>query len=145
MSIKYVQDWPKQVGGTWNPTPEQCREAGYELLANRPAADIAAEQAQQAAQAQEMADALAAHAAKVATNRAAYRVTTRALCREAGIAEVEVLTTEQIEATVLPLLEDSDSNAKIKRNVKAVAYLVKLLLLTMALKEGDGTDALDRI
>jgi hypothetical protein len=145
MSIKYVQEWPSQVGGTWNPTPEQCRAAGYELLANRPAEEIAAEQAQQAAQAQEVADAIAAHGARVQAIRAKYRTATRALCREVGIAEADVLTAEQIEATVLPLLDDVENNAKIKRNIKSVAHLVKLLLLTMALKEEDGRDALDRI
>jgi hypothetical protein len=145
MSVKYVQEWPKQLGGTWNPTPEQCRAAGYELLSNRPAGEIAAEQAQQAAQAQEVADGIAAHAAKVQVIRAKYRSATRALCREVGIADVDVMTADQLEATVLPILEDSDSNAKIKRNIKSVAHLVKLLLLTMALKEEDGRDALDRI
>jgi hypothetical protein len=145
MSIKYVQEWPKQVGGTWNPTPEQCRAAGYELLSNRPAEEIAAEQARQAAQAHEVADAIAAHRAKVQAIRAKYRTATRALCREVGIAEADVMTAEQLETTVLPLLDDAENSAKIKRNIKSVAHLVKLLLLTMALKEEDGRDALDRI
>jgi len=86
-----------------------------------------------------------AREAKVQAIRAKYRTATRALCKEVGVTEVDVMTADQLETTVLPLLEDSDSNAKIKRNIKSVAHLVKLLLLTMALKEEDGHDALDRV
>ena len=104
-------------------------------------AQDAQETARQAAAAQWQAE----HTAKVEGMRAAYRASTRALCREARITEADVLTAEQLEMTVLPLLDDVDNNAKIKRNIKSVAYLVKLLLLTMSLKEEDGRNALDRV
>jgi len=51
MSIRYVDSWPKQIGvpgGTLvNPSPEQCREHGYELKtdAMREAERLAAEEA----------------------------------------------------------------------------------------------------
>lgn len=51
MSIRYVDSWPKQIGvpgGTLvNPSPEQCREHGYELRtdAMREAERQAAEEA----------------------------------------------------------------------------------------------------
>ena len=54
MSIKYVDEWPRVIGMTANPTAEQCRAAGYELTANKPQDVIDAEQAaiEQAAQEQ---------------------------------------------------------------------------------------------
>ena len=35
MSIRYVDQWPRVIGMTVNPTAEQCRAAGYELTANK--------------------------------------------------------------------------------------------------------------
>lgn len=51
MSIRYVDSWPKQIGVPGgelvNPSPEQCREHGYELKtdAMREAERLAAEEA----------------------------------------------------------------------------------------------------
>jgi hypothetical protein len=83
--------------------------------------------------------------AKVAGLRTAYRQATRALCREAGITEVDVLTADQMDAQLFPLLEDVETSAKLKRNGKLQAYTTKLLFLTMLLRAEDGKDALDRI
>jgi hypothetical protein len=55
MSIRYVDSWPKQIGVPGgilsNPSPEQCREHGYELRtdAMREAERLAAEEAASAA------------------------------------------------------------------------------------------------
>jgi hypothetical protein len=92
-----------------------------------------------------MADSIAAHADKVRGIRAKYRSATRALCRDVGISEADAMTADQLETLLLGILDDGDTTAKLKRNTKALAHLVKLLLLTMALKEEDGRDALDRI
>jgi len=87
----------------------------------------------------------AAHTAKVEGLRGAYRTATRALCREAGIPEADVLTAEQMDAQLFPLLDAAETNAKIKRNGKLIAHTVKLLHLTMLLRSEDGDNALDRV
>ena len=92
----------------------------------------------------EGAERQAARTAKLEGLRGAYRTATRALCREAGITEVDVLTADKMDAQLFPLLDDADTNAKSKRNVKLLAHTVKLLHLTMLLRSEDMPDALDR-
>jgi hypothetical protein len=138
MSIKYVDEWPKQVRGTWNPTPEQCRAAGYELLANRPAEEIAAEQAQQAAQAQAVTDHMAAQAAKVQGLRDDYAATTAQVCQLCSIDPVvRCLTRQQAAQAILAASEEA----------KPTLALLSTLLTNLEGKlcREDGDDALDRI
>lgn len=156
----YVDSWPKRLavpdGVATDPTPEQCRAAGLELRANRPAAEVAAEAAAAALAAQQAASNAAAQAAaalavaQAKTNtilalRGKYGATTRALCREIGRGETNALTAAEIETLVLPLMDDADTTAKQKRNTKITAYLVQLEFLTRLLEKEDGSDALDRL
>lgn len=163
----YVDQWPERLavvdGVAFRPASTNmnewaslCRIKGYELRSNRPKAEVDAEIAAQAA-AEQAAMALAAQAtqaAQVAANiksqrvdvvRGKYRATTKALCREVGVAETNVLEAASIETLVLPLLEDGDTTAKNKRNTKIVAYLVQLEFLTRILEKEGGPDALDHL
>jgi len=159
----YVQSWPKHLvydGSVWvNPTPEQCRRAGYELEANRPppsaeeiaAAQVAAQLAAQivasnAAIAQAEQDArnaeiLAEYTAKtnrIRTYRDAYANGTGQLCALAGIPTARVLTMEQIQEAVMPLL--SGPYAGMVNGI-----LILLTNLEMKLTKEDGPNALDNI
>lgn len=125
---------------------------GYELRANRPAAEVAAEAAAAAVAASNAAAQAAADLAKyvaksnaIVAVRGRYYAATRALCREAGVAETNVLTSAQIETIVLPLMEDGETNAKLKRNAKLAAYMVQLEFLSRVLEREDGIDALNRL
>jgi hypothetical protein len=94
---------------------------------------------------QAQADAQEAKEAKLTGLRSKYRKATRALCREAGIVETDALTAEQLEGALLTLLEDADTGAKVKRNVKALGFSLQLEFLTRLLEREDGDDALDRV
>ena len=164
---KYVDNWPDRLvvvdGVAFKPTTTNmsewaamCRTAGYELKANRPKAEVDAAIAAQVAadQAAAVSAAQAAQAAQVAANiktqrieavRGKYRATTKALCREVGVAETNVLEAASIESLVLPLLDDGDTTSKNKRNTKIIAYLVQLEYLTRILEKEDGADALDHL
>jgi len=159
----YVQSWPKHLaydGSVWiNATPEQCRRAGYELEANRPpptaeelaitaaqalvAAQIAASNAAiaQAEQDARNAEILAEYTAKTNRIRAyrdAYANGTGQLCALAGIPTARVLTMEQIQEAVMPLL--SGPYAGMVNGI-----LILLTNLEMKLTKEDGPNALDNI
>jgi hypothetical protein len=150
--MKYVNEWPNQIvtsdGSTINPTPEQCREAGYELESNRPpptAEEIAAEQAavaeaeqqanEQAAQLEQME---LARLAAIQAIRDSYKQATQQFCGIAGLPIADKLDTPDIEAaiqvagtspTALPLTQ--------------LAF--KLYVTINELKKLDGEDAWDHI
>jgi hypothetical protein len=154
--ITYVQTWPVTLpvsGGVCNnPTPAQCRAAGYELIANRPAppaptvAEIAAakaaDDARKAAEAKAAADyavVISNQQAKVHAMLDAYHAATRDLCALAGVSApaTNEMTAAQIDASCFALLDDVKDADKIKRNIKIVALALKLQNLSIALsREG---------
>lgn len=130
---KYVEEWPKKLGTTWNPSPEQCRAAGYELISNKPAptadelAKAAEEQARIAEEKLRQSEAASNSAARIQVMIAAYRQTCAAIASEAGLTLTSnVLTAAQIEQACLPLSEDVDTPTKIKRNFKLLSLVLKL-------------------
>lgn len=162
----YVQKWPRPLifdGSVWgDPTPAQCRAAGYELEANRPPPPppSAEELAQAAAQALAAAQVAASNAAaaqaeqdainaailaeqtaktnRIQAYRYAYANGTGQLCALAGIPVVRVLTMEQIQEAVMPLL--SGPYAGMVNGI-----LILLTNLEMKLTKEDGPNALDNI
>jgi hypothetical protein len=156
----YVAQWPDRVpvagGVCFRPSPAQCRAAGYELEANRPAPtaeEIAAakaaedarkaeENARKAAAAKAAAEGAASRSnqqAKVRAMLESYHVTTRDLCALAGVAApaTNELTAAQIDASCFALLDDVKDADKIKRNIKIMALAIKLQNLSIALsREG---------
>lgn len=137
-NMKYVEAWPSQLGGTWNPTPEQCRAAGYELLANKPQAEIDAEAAEQSAQAAAMQAQIVAQAAKVQGLRDDYAAATAQVCALCGVDPVvRCLTRQQAMQAILAAPEAA----------KPTLALLSALLTNLEGKlcREDGNDALDRV
>ncbi len=135
----YVTTWPDRVtvagGVTFQPSPAQCRAAGYELLANKPgptAAEIAAAQAA----AEDMATAQSNQTAKAQAMLDTYHATTRDLCALAGVTAptTNEMTAAQLDAVCFPLLDDAKDNDKIKRNIKIIGMALKLENLSRALE-----------
>lgn len=131
MSI-YVDAWPTQLNGPdgviYNPTPEQCEAAGYVLGVDPNIAVMQAAAAQAEAQ----------RTAKIQAYRDAYANATAQLCALAGIPAVRVLTMEQVQTAVMPLL--SGPNAAM---VNGLTTLLSNLEFKLCLE--DGKDALDRV
>jgi hypothetical protein len=143
---KTVVDAPKPSPGLYNCQWVESADAITRTWTLREQTDF--EKAWEASQAEREAQAqawLAEHTAKVEGLRTAYRAKTRALCKEAGIKEADILTAEQMDTQLFPLLDDAKDLATLKRNVKLLAHTIKLLHLTMLLRAEDMPDALDRI
>ncbi len=155
--VTYVAQWPTTIttddGVTFNPSPEQCRAAGYELLANQPAPvptpdDIAAQAAAAAAasnaQAVALSNAITQAAASVAKSNAvislrqSYRNTTHQFCTVAGLAVVDKLDTPAIQAAI--------NAAGTGPLALPLTQLALALFATITdLRRADGDDAWDRI
>lgn len=163
VALVYVQKWPRPLmfdGSVWgDPTPAQCRAAGYELEANRPpptaeelsiaaaqalaaaqvaAANAAAAQAEQDARNAAILAEQTAKTSRIQAYRDAYANGTGQLCALAGIPVVRVLTMEQIQEAVMPLLDGPYAGM-------VNGILILLTNLEMKLTKEDGPNALDNI
>jgi hypothetical protein len=138
----YVSTWPDRIkvddGVAIRPTPEMCRAAGYELIANKPQAEIDAELAEIATQAAAAQTAQTAQSNKVQSLRDAYADATMQLCTIAGIPVVRVMSMQQIQDMVLPLLTTEYAG-------QVNGLLILMTNLEGKLTREDGADALDRI
>jgi hypothetical protein len=138
MSIRYVNEWPRVIGMTVNPTAEQCREAGYELTANKPQDVIDAEQAaiEQAAQEQ------VAHDALVAGLREQYRRAANAFCVAAGIDVVDKFE----DATIITAeIEKANAGNDMMKALRLTQAALALQNIITELRRKDGDDAWERI
>lgn len=158
----YVAKWPDSLptdgGVTFHPTPEQCRAAGLELIANQPppppptAEQIAAQQAAEAAAASnqqvqaaawsnQQAAAMAAGAARtnaILSLRKAYRDTTHQFCSVAGLTVADKLDTPAIQTAI--------QAAGTGPTALPLTQLAFALFVTITdLRRLDGDDAWDRI
>jgi hypothetical protein len=142
MSIKYVDQWPRVIGMTANPTAEQCRAAGYELTANKPQDVIDAEQAaiEQAAQAQ--AEQQAAHDALVEGLRAKYRQTCNGFCQLAGITVVDKFEDESV---ITAAIEAANTAENYTLALRLTQLAMALQFAITELRRKDGDDAWERI
>jgi hypothetical protein len=138
MSIRYVNEWPRVVGMTVNPTPEQCRAAGYELTANKPQDVIDAEAAQVAQAAQEQA----AHDALVEGLRAKYRQTCNGFCQLSGLTVVDKFEDESVITTAIEAANTSE-NYTLALRLTQLAMALQFTITELRRKDGD--DAWERI
>lgn len=134
----YVDAWPQKIGLTVNPTPEQCREAGYELSQNKPQDVIDAER--EAAE-HEAAD-QAAHEALVSGLRAQYRELVHTFCQLAGIPEVDKFETTD---TVMTEIEKANSGPDVMKALRMTQTALALRNVITELRRKDGDDAWERI
>ena len=138
MSIRYVDQWPRVIGMTVNPTAEQCRAAGYELVANKPQEVIDAENAAAQAQAEEQA----AHDALVEGLRTQYRQTAAGFCMIAGIEPVEKFE----DATIISAeIEKANAGEDVMKALRLTQAALALQNIITELRRKDGDDAWERV
>lgn len=142
MSIRYVNEWPRVIGMTVNPTPEQCRAAGYELTANKPQDVIDAENAAAQERAQEWAEEHAAHDALVEGLRAKYRQTCNGFCQLAGI---EVVDKFEDESVITAAIEAANTSENYTLALRLTQLAMALQFAITELRRKDGDDAWERI
>jgi len=138
MSIRYVDEWPRVIGMTVNPTPEQCRAAGYELTANKPQEVIDAEAAHAAQTAQEQAE----HEALVDRLRAKYRQTCNGFCQLAGI---EVVDKFEDESVITAAIEAANTSENYTLALRLTQLALALQFTITELRRKDGDDAWERV
>ena len=138
MSIRYVDEWPRVIGMTANPTAEQCRAAGYELTANKPQDVIDAENAaiEQAAQEQ------AAHDALVEGLRVKYRQTCNEFCQLAGITVVDKFEDESV---ITAAIEAANAAENYTLALRLTQLAMALQFAITELRRKDGDDAWERL
>ena len=160
LATTYVAQWPDRVavegGVSFNPTPEQCRSAGYELEVNRPvvpavqapqlssneiaqaaAAIVAAQAAAAAAAAQIEAD-IAAKSNGLIQLRMNYSSATTQFCQIAGITVTNKLLAQQVEDAVTAA---GDTPA----SIMLLKLAFKLFTQITDLRRMDGDDAWERL
>ena len=138
MSIRYVDEWPRVIGMTVNPTAEQCRAAGYELIANKPQDVIDAENAAAQARAEEQA----AHDALVEGLRVKYRQTCNRFCQLAGI---EVVDKFEDDSTITTAIETANATENYTLALQLTQLAMALQFAITELRRKDGDDAWERI
>jgi hypothetical protein len=138
MSIRYVNEWPRVIGMTVNPTPEQCRAAGYELAANKPQDVIDAENAA----AQSQAEQQAAHDALVEGLRVKYHQMCNGFCQLAGIAVVDKFEDESV---VTAAIEAANSSENYTLALRLTQLAMALQFTITELRRKDGDDAWERL
>ena len=138
MSIRYVNEWPRVIGMTVNPTPEQCRAAGYELNVNKPQDVIDAENAA----AQALVEQHAAHDALVEGLRAKYRQTCNGFCQLAGI---EVVDKFEDDSTITTAIDAANTAENYTLALRLTQLALALQFTVTELRRKDGDDAWERI
>lgn len=138
MSIRYVDEWPRVIGMTANPTAEQCRAAGYELTANKPQEVIDAENAAAQAQAEQQE----AHDALVAGLRAKYRQTCNGFCQLAGLTVVDKFEDESV---ITAAIEAANTAENYTLALRLTQLAMALQFAITELRRKDGDDAWERI
>lgn len=138
MSIRYVEHWPRVIGMTVNPTAEQCRAAGYELVANKPQEVIDAENAAAQAQAEEQA----AHDAMVEGLRVKYRQTCNGFCQLAGITVVDKFEDESV---ITAAIEAANTAENYTLALRLTQLAMALQFAITELRRKDGDDAWERL
>lgn len=138
MSIHYVDEWPRVIGMTVNPTPEQCRAAGYELTINKPQDVIDAENAAAQAQAEQQA----AHDALVEGLRAKYRQTCNGFCQLSGLTVVDKFEDESV---ITAAIEAANTAENYTLALRLTQLAMALQFTITELRRKDGDDCWERI
>lgn len=134
----YVDKWPDRIGLTYSPTPEQCREAGYELSINKPQEVLDVEKAIDEQRLRERAE----HLALVISLREEYKQYINLFCTTAGIAVVDKFEDATTIVTEIEKANLANDTAKALR-LTQIALSVQNLITELRRKDGD--DAWERI
>lgn len=131
-----VRQWPTSIvldgNPVCNPSPEQCRLAGYELVTQ---AEIDAEAAAQA-------QAAAERAAYVQALRDTYKANARRFCQLAGIAVVDKFADASVVQAEIEKANYGEDTAKALQLTQIALALQNLIT---ELRRKDGDDAWERI
>lgn len=134
-----VQEWPKTIstpdGIICNPTPEQCRQAGYELAIAPTPEEIARRQAQIA---QEEAERLEA----INLLRTLYREAVAQFCQLTGR---EVVTKLADESAIADAINQANAQGNFQLSLGLTQIGLRLQHLITELRRKDGDDAWARI
>jgi hypothetical protein len=138
-AVMIVNQWPTHInidgGILCNPTPEQCRQAGYELYVQPTAEEIAEQE-------RLIREQMEAHTAEVEALRTDYRNAVAQFCTVAGLPIVA-----KFEDTTAMRMAIENANAG--KNVEQILGLTQLALtlqnLITELRRKDGDDAWSRI
>ena len=131
-----VAKWPESIrtenGIICNPSPEQCREAGYELYVQPPTPEQIAEQA-------------AAEAARVAVIEALreqYRQTCNGFCQLAGLTVVDKFEDESV---ITAAIEAANTAENYTLALRLTQLAMALQFAITELRRKDGDDCWDRL
>lgn len=140
--MNYVTEWPKNIktggGLICNPSPEQCREAGYELAVNKPQELLDAEAEEAARQAQAQAE----HEVLVEGLRAKYRQMCNGFCQLAGI---EVVDKFEDESVITAAIEAANTSENYTLALRLTQLAMALQFAITELRRKDGDDAWERL
>lgn len=134
-----VPKWPTSIeteaGIICNPTPEQCREHGYELLVPPTAAETAATQAAAAERER-------VRLAYVETLRGVYRSTALKFCALAGISAV---TKFEDTSTIQAAIDIANAGQDVQKALQLTQLAMLLDNTIDELRRKDGDTAWERI
>lgn len=138
-AVMIVNEWPKSIatadGIICNPTPEQCRQAGYELAVPPTAEEIAEREAQRA---QEEAERVAV----IEALRQDYRNAVAQFCTIAGLPIVNKFEdTSAMQSAIVT----ANAGGNIQQILGLTQTALALQNIITELRRKDGDDAWERI
>lgn len=148
-AVMIVNEWPKTIatadGIICNPTPEQCRQAGYELAVPPTAEEIALMEAQKAQEEAERVRqneiAQAQWLAEVEGLRQDYRILCNQFCQVAGVPVVDKLEKSAVKTEI----EKANAGGNSQQILSLMQLAMALDSAITDLRRKDGDDAWERI
>ncbi len=138
-AIMIVREWPKTIetadGIICNPTPEQCRQSGYELFVPPTAEEIAEQERIER-------ERIEAHTAEVEALRQDYRTAVAQFCTVAGIPIVAKFEDTTAMRTAI---ETANAGGNVQQILGLTQLALTLQNLITELRRKDGDDAWSRI
>jgi len=134
-----VREWPKTIetadGIICNPTPGQCRQAGYELFVPPTAEEIAEQE-------RIIAEQLQAHTAEVEALRTDYRNAVAQFCTVAGIP---IVAKFEDTTAIRTAIETANAGGNVQQILGLTQLALTLQNVITELRRKDGDDAWSRI
>ena len=138
-AIMIVHEWPRSIrlNGVpiCNPTPDQCRQAGYELYVPPTAEEIAEQERIER-------ERIEAHAAEVEALRQDYRNAVAQFCTVAGIPVVAKFEDTTAMRTAI---ETANAGGNVQQILGLTQLALTLQNVITELRRKDGDDAWSRI
>jgi len=152
-AIMIVNQWPTHInvegGIICNPTPEQCRQAGFELFVPPTAEEIAEQERIEAERLAEIERIKAENAvcesdrlAKVEILRDNYRSLVARFCQVAGI---ETVTKFEDETVIMREIEKANGEQNITKSLGLTQLSIGIKNAIDELRRKDGFDAWEKI